>query len=132
MAEPPSFLLTVPNARALAGVSVVAGTLVELISGLNFVLYGKASAQLSHFHEVLDRTQRLLLANSICESISGELREKTRSSLVFEIIKAGRHSIASDSSPQTLPRARGKVNDSRHAEPRVTAQRSRPPRADPE
>jgi len=43
------------------------GAVVEVIAGINFVLYGRTTAQLADFHHRLDRTQRFLLANSICE-----------------------------------------------------------------
>jgi hypothetical protein len=66
----------------VAGIGTLAGALVEVISGINFVLYGKAVAQLDGFHHRLDQTQRFLLANSICESLDGDAKQKAREELV--------------------------------------------------
>lgn len=63
-------------------IPLLSGALIELVAGINFYLYAKANAQLSSFHSKLDQTQRFLLANSICESIEGELKHTTRSELV--------------------------------------------------
>jgi len=53
----------------ITSVSLLSGTIIEAIAGLNFYLYGRTSAQLASFHVYLDRTQRFLLANSVCEKI---------------------------------------------------------------
>ena len=50
-------------------VSVVAGTLVQVLSGINFYLYNRASGQLQTFHKSLDRLQNYMLANSICQGL---------------------------------------------------------------
>jgi len=68
----------------VAVVSLVSGALVEVISGINFYLYGKTSAQLAEFQNRLDATQRFLLANSICESLQGETKQQAR----WELIRA--------------------------------------------
>jgi hypothetical protein len=78
------FLLTV-QASLLATISVIGGSVVEVIAGINFVLYGRTTAQLADFHQRLDRTQRFLLANSICEALNGEIKDKTRAALVHTI-----------------------------------------------
>lgn len=69
----------------VALISAVAGSLVEVISGVNFYLYAKTTAQMADFQSRLDMTQRFLLANSICETLEGEFKQKTRSQLVLEI-----------------------------------------------
>lgn len=69
--------------NVIAGViSVVSGAIVETISGINFLLYGKATTQLAHFLNYLDRTQRLLIANSISESLDGDERVKAKTDLI--------------------------------------------------
>jgi hypothetical protein len=80
--------LIVTQQVAVAVVSVISGTLVETISGINFYLYGRTAAQLSAFHLRLDRLQRLLLANSVCENIEGDAKATTRAELV-RIIAGG-------------------------------------------
>lgn len=66
----------------LALVSTVGGVLIEVISAINFYLYGKASLQMADFQKRLDRTQRFLLANSICESLEGDSKQQARSELI--------------------------------------------------
>lgn len=65
--------------KSVAYLAALGGTLVEVIAGINFVLYGKAQSQLEAFHQKLYNTQNYLLSNSICEALEGENREKTRS-----------------------------------------------------
>lgn len=79
-----AFLL-ITQITAVAVVGVVGGAIVEVISGINFMLYGKTTTQLAEFHERLDQTQRFLLANSICETLEGEAKQKTRAGLVSVI-----------------------------------------------
>ncbi|MFG6104915.1 helix-turn-helix transcriptional regulator [Leptothoe sp. EHU-05/26/07-4] len=68
--------------RNKAVIPLVSGALIEVIAGINFYLYGRTTQQLSSFHNRLDRTQRYLLANSICETLEGDAKQKTRSELV--------------------------------------------------
>jgi hypothetical protein len=82
-----AFLLATNNPN-LALVSTISGALIEVISGINFGLYGKATTQLANFHQRLDQTQHFLLANSICEALQGEMQQKTRSDLVMTIATA--------------------------------------------
>lgn len=77
--------LVVVRLQSVATVSVISGALIEVISGINFYLYGKTTAQLATFHRRLDQTQRFLLANSVCESFEGEERQKARASLIHTI-----------------------------------------------
>jgi hypothetical protein len=79
-----TFLL-LDKSLSVATVSVVSGALVEIIAGVNFYLYSKAVSQLSMFHLRLDFTQRILLANSLCEGLSGESKEKARSGLIASL-----------------------------------------------
>jgi hypothetical protein len=81
-----AFLL-LSSANEVATISAVAGALVQVIAGINFVLYGKATEQLGSFHVRLERTQRILLANSITASIEGEARDATRSQLVVALVQ---------------------------------------------
>lgn len=65
----------------ISQVSLISGALIEVISAINFYLYGRASNQLAFFHNRLDRTQRYLLANSVCENLEGEIKQTTRAEL---------------------------------------------------
>jgi len=83
----------------IAVVSTIGGVLIEVISAINFYLYGKASSQMADFQQRLDRTQRFLLANSICEGLEGEVKQKSRSELIQAI--AGITPIQKDESIET-------------------------------
>jgi Cyanobacterial TRADD-N associated 2-Transmembrane domain len=72
----------VKNRLDVAIISSISGAVVEVISGLNFWLFGRTAAQLDLFHVRLEQTQRFVLANSVCENLSGEVRDATRSELV--------------------------------------------------
>jgi hypothetical protein len=74
------------NGLGLASiVPLIAGAVVNVVSGVVFVLYGKSSSQLSAFHSRLEVLQRYLLANSICESLGDTERDKARAALIGEI-----------------------------------------------
>jgi len=66
-------------------IAAIGGVVAEFVSGVNFWLYGKTLRQLNHFHERLDQLQRFLLANSICESLEREIKQKARYNLVATI-----------------------------------------------
>ena len=66
-------------------VSLAGGVVLDVIGGLNFYLYGRASALLLTFQPPLDRIGRFLLANSVCENLEGDIKNTTRAKLV-EII----------------------------------------------
>ncbi len=73
------------NLQNAAIISVISGALVEVISGINFYLYNQTSKQLSDFQSRLDKTQRFLLANSMCEGLKGLVKQQARSDLIKSI-----------------------------------------------
>src|SRR6266700_21563 len=79
-----SFIL-LKQTENVAVISLISGALVDVISAINFYLYSRASSQLASFHTYLDRTQRFILANSVCENLSGEIKQATRAELVRTI-----------------------------------------------
>jgi hypothetical protein len=74
--------------ESAATISLISVALIELISGINFYLYGKTTNQLGDFQTRLDWTQRYLLANSIIESMEGEHKQLSRADLVRVIVGA--------------------------------------------
>ena len=66
-------------------VPVLAGSVVAAVAGLLFYLHGRTAAEVSDFHATLESVQRHLLANSICEGLSGEKKEQTRAELARKI-----------------------------------------------
>ena len=73
------------QSQNVATVSLISGALIEVISAINFYLYGKTSAQLAAFQTRLDQTQRYLLANSVCEGLEGDFKQRARAELVTVI-----------------------------------------------
>lgn len=67
-------------------ISLVGGTIIEFISAINFYLYGKTASQMAEFQTRLDKTQCYLLANSICESLTGEHKNRSRAELIRSIV----------------------------------------------
>lgn len=84
------------QAQNVSVISLISGALIEVIAGINFYLYGKTTSQLSEFRERLDQTQRFLLANSVCESLSGETQQNTRVELVRKIASITPPTIQAD------------------------------------
>ena len=82
-----SFLLIrQPTEVALA--SGIGAAIVEVIAGTYLYLYKHASDQLAQFRTSLESTQRLLLANSMCEKLQGEVEQKTRSELIALMVQS--------------------------------------------
>lgn len=82
------FSLLLQQPEKLAEISLISGALVEFISAVNFYLYGRTSKQLESFHVRLDRTQRFLLANSVCCTLADDARASSGAELVRIIANA--------------------------------------------
>jgi len=78
-----SFLLF--QQAQISTISLISGSLIEVIAAINFYLYGKTSEQLANFQARLDTTQRFLLANSVCEVLDNEFKQQSRAELVKAI-----------------------------------------------
>jgi hypothetical protein len=61
-----------------ASLAAIAGGLIQVISGINFYLYARAARQFATFHVCLERTNRFLLANALCEKLSPPERDEMR------------------------------------------------------
>jgi hypothetical protein len=80
------FILTDENTGAW--ISAISGSFLQIVSGIVFYLYRNSSAHMATSHAMLDRTQRYILANSICERMAEKLRDETRQALVKIIADA--------------------------------------------
>jgi hypothetical protein len=70
-----------------AVVPLLSGAVVEIVAGIVFILYGKRTTQLGSFHSRQEVLQRYLLANSLCEALDGDERNKARAALIEEIYR---------------------------------------------
>ena len=72
-----------------ANISLIAGCVIQVISALNFFLYSKTSRQFSSFHICLERTNRFLLANTLCDNLSCQIKkDNTRIELIQTMMDA--------------------------------------------
>lgn len=62
--------------------SGIAAAFMEVFAGTYLYLYKHASDQLAAFRVSLESTQRLLLANSMCEKLEGDVEQQTRAELI--------------------------------------------------
>lgn len=82
-----------------AKIGIITGALVEVISAIGFFLYGRAARQFGAFDICLERMNRFLIANSVCESMEPQKRDEARGALVdvmahaplltFEVMSGG-------------------------------------------
>jgi hypothetical protein len=79
-----AFLL-IKNNQSVATAGILSGALIEVISGLNFYLYGSTSKQLGDFFTKLDSLQCILLANTFCESLKSPHKEESRTELIRKL-----------------------------------------------
>ncbi len=75
-------ILLVQQSRDLALITVIGGATLEVVAGLVFWLYGRTATQLVHFHERLEQSQRFLLANSFCETLDNDAKQRSRADLI--------------------------------------------------
>jgi len=75
----------------VSAISGISGISFEVLAAFILQLYKQASVQLATFHESIDDMHRFLVANSICESLEGERKEDTRSTLVLDIARFSRN-----------------------------------------
>jgi hypothetical protein len=84
-----AYLLMQTAGRANATLSLIAGALVQVISGINFFLYSRASRQFALFHVCLERVNRYMIANSLCDNVTSEqARDALRETLSTIMVKA--------------------------------------------
>lgn len=69
-------------------IGIAAGALVQVISAINFYLYGRAARQFASFHICLERTNRFLLANTLCEQLASPLQDQVRQDLIKIVASA--------------------------------------------
>ncbi|MEO1255844.1 MAG: hypothetical protein AAFY41_13330 [Bacteroidota bacterium] len=72
--------------RDKAFIPFVSGVVIEVFAGVILVLYDRTTQQLSSFHNKLNETNRFLLANSFCESMTSDVRDATRADLVKMVV----------------------------------------------
>jgi hypothetical protein len=98
MASVSFLLLRQPTDVALA--SGIGGAIVEAFAATYLYLYKHASDQLAAFRASLEGTQHLLLANSMCERLEGDVEQNARSDLIRVMVSAA-VSSSSKAYPET-------------------------------
>ncbi len=109
---------TSKETHSAPNVSLIAGALVEVIAGINFYLYARASRQFSSFHICLERANRYLLVNMLCDSLD-EKADKAlmRKKLIQTMLDAPMLTIAEVTGvlERTESRAKGKEEQAAQA-----------------
>ncbi len=77
-------LLRQPTEIAYA--SGIGGVLVEMFAGTYLYLYKHASDQLATYRLALENMQKILLANSMCEGLDTEAKQRARIDLIYLVI----------------------------------------------
>ena len=67
--------ITRSGGMGVGSIGLIGGSVVELIAGVQFVLYGRATKQFGAFHICLERTHRYLLAYEMADQIKGRKDE---------------------------------------------------------
>ena len=70
---------------AVALIPTIGGVVVEMLAGFVFFLYGRTIVQLDMFYQRLETLQRHLIANSMCETLTDEVKEKARTDLIRQM-----------------------------------------------
>lgn len=84
-----TWLAMEPKSSATANISLIGGALIQVISGINFYMYARASRQFGAFHICLERTNRFLLGNTLCENLNCPTRrDEMRSELIKVVANA--------------------------------------------
>jgi hypothetical protein len=69
--------------------SLIASLNIEIVSAIGFYLYARTSHQFAAFHACLERANRFLLTNTMCEKLDDKrLRDRTRSELIQIVANA--------------------------------------------
>jgi hypothetical protein len=76
------------DAGQSVNISLWAGGLTQFISAVSFFLYFKAARQFATFHVCLERMNRYLLANTICDALDADTAKTVRATLVDTIASA--------------------------------------------
>lgn len=69
-----------------AVISATGGALTSFIAAINFYLYSRAAWQMTEYQGRLDKTQRFLLANSMCEGLNDDTKQQTRAQIIQKMI----------------------------------------------
>ncbi len=97
--------------------TLIAGMSIQVVSAIGFYLYAQTTKEFFTFHLCLERANRYLLANTICEKMEQPYRDQTRSKLV--------HLIAS-APPLSVSLVEHGVSDTAHTETQSTSTTSQP------
>jgi TRADD-N domain-containing protein len=92
------------NGATIAGLG---GAIVQVISGLQFWLYGKTTDQLAHFHQSLEQTQRFLIASSLCDSLDDKATQLNALSTLIATISGSEPTQHVPTDPMAKPIGNG-------------------------
>jgi len=68
--------------------TLIAGMSIQVISAIGFYLYARTSRQFGAFHVCLERANRFLLANSMCDALDPAHKDEVREKLIIIMAEA--------------------------------------------
>jgi hypothetical protein len=77
-----------PPTNGPATLSVIAGLLIQVMTGVVFYLYAQSARQFAGFHICLERTNRFLLANAMVEHLPEPERASKRAEVITAVLNA--------------------------------------------
>jgi hypothetical protein len=69
-------------------ISVIAGTVIQVIAAISFYLYLRTARQFALFHVCLERTNRFMVAYSMCQNLKEDRRDEALLQLIDLIANA--------------------------------------------
>lgn len=82
-------IVIIQDAPNGAAIPLIAGVVAEVIAGVYFYLYAQTRRQMTAYQSQIDRTQRYVLANSLCEGLNDEAKDVARQELVKTVSLGG-------------------------------------------
>jgi hypothetical protein len=73
------------NDQSLWKICLAEGIAISGITSMSLWIYNRSMRQLSYYRTRLEQTQRYILANSVCENLEGETKQRTRAELALMI-----------------------------------------------
>lgn len=76
--------------KDIAMISIIAGTILEIISGTTFWLYSKALSQLNTYHRRLEETEKYLIAYQMIKEVPEEKRYEEQRNFISCVLNDNR------------------------------------------
>lgn len=90
-------IFTVFFDKDISLISVISGTILEMISGTSFLFYNKALKQLNTYHRRLEETEKYLIAHQMISEVPEERRYEEQRNFVNYVLNDNQIRIKNES-----------------------------------